>query len=89
MIYTPLLAKYLEFPEILSLRAPLPTMTLNNKQDRLFTLKEMQKANTIIEDVFKKAGAEERYRSNFYEGDHKFDRKMQEDAFNWFDEWLR
>jgi hypothetical protein len=35
MTYTPLLPKYLEFPEILGLRVPLPTMTLNNSQDGL------------------------------------------------------
>jgi len=33
MTYAPLLPKYLDFPEILGLRVPLPTMTLNNNQD--------------------------------------------------------
>jgi dienelactone hydrolase len=89
MIYTPLLPNYLEFPEILSLRAPLPTMTLNNNQDRLFTLPEMKKADKILQDVFTKAGASDRYKGGFYEGDHKFDRAMQKDAFDWFDKWLR
>ncbi len=25
----------------------------------------------------------------FYEGEHKFDVKMQLDAFDWFDRWLK
>jgi len=89
MTYTPLLPKYLDFPEILGLRAPLPTMTLNNKQDRLFTLSEMKKADWILKDVFSKAGATDNYKGGFYEGDHKFDAEMQKDAFHWFDQWLK
>jgi len=89
MTYTPLLPKYLEFPEILGLRAPLPTMTLNNNQDQLFTLAEMQKADDIMKQVFNKAGSPENYKGAFYDGLHKFDVAMQQDAFDWFDKWLK
>jgi dienelactone hydrolase len=89
MTYTPLMPKFLEFPEILGLRAPLPAMTLNNNQDELFDLTEMQKADRILTQVFSRAGAPEKYQGRFYDGPHKFDAAMQEDAFNWFDRWLR
>lgn len=89
MTYTPLLPKYLDFPEILGLRAPLPTMTLNNNQDRLFTLSEMKRADAILKEVFAKAGVPQNYKGGFYEGDHKFDVQMQKDAFDWFDRWLK
>ena len=89
MTYTPLLPNYLDFPEILGLRVPLPTMTLNNNQDRLFTLSEMKRADGILKEVFAKADAPENYKGSFYEGDHKFDVQMQNDAFNWFDQWLK
>lgn len=88
MLYTPLLPQFLEFPEIIGLRAPLPTLVLNNNQDELYTLSEMKKADEILEEVYKKAGAPERYRANFYNGTHKFDNQMQLDAFDWFDKWL-
>jgi len=88
MTYTPLLPKYLDFPEILSLRVPLPTMTLNNNEDDLYTLPEMKRADKILKEVFEKADAKEYYRGMFYPGDHKFDIQMQKDAFNWFDKWL-
>lgn len=88
MTYAPLLPKYLDFPEILGLRVPLPTMTLSNNQDGLYTLPEMQKADKILKEVFEKAGASEHYKGIFYDGDHKFDAQMQQDAFNWFDTWL-
>lgn len=89
MTYTPLLPKYLNFPEVLGLRVPLPTMTLNNNQDGLYTLPEMEKANRILQEVFQKAGAADHYRGGFYPGDHKFDATMQRDAFDWFDTWLK
>lgn len=88
MTYTPLLPNYLNFPEILGLRVPLPTMVLNNNQDQLYTLSEMKKADNILSEVFKKANASDKYQANYYDGDHKFDADMQEDAFDWFDRWL-
>jgi len=89
MLYTPLLPQYLEFAEIIGLRVPLPTLVLNNNQDSLYTSPEMEKADKILSEVYRKAGASEKYRANFYDGPHKFDKQMQLDAFNWFDKWLK
>lgn len=88
MTYTPLLPKYLDFPEILGLRAPLPTLVLNNNQDELYTLPEMKQADVILTEVFKKAGAPDKYKASFYDGPHKFDADMQKEAFEWFRKWL-
>jgi dienelactone hydrolase len=88
MTFAPLLPNYLDFPEILGLRVPLPTLVQNNNQDGLFTLSEMKKADLILKAVFEKAGAAEKYQARFYEGPHKFDQQMQEEAFDWFDQWI-
>ena len=89
MAYVPLLPRDLDFPEILALRTPAATMVLNCRQDPLFTLAEMERADSILRETFARAGAAERYRCNFYDGGHKFDRAMQTDAFDWFDRHLR
>ena len=89
MIYIPLLPTELDYPEILGLRVPLPTMVLNNLDDPLFTLPEMQSADVILREVYAKAGADQRYQSCFFPGPHKFDREMQAAAFAWFDRWLK
>ncbi|MCF6268962.1 MAG: prolyl oligopeptidase family serine peptidase [Melioribacteraceae bacterium] len=89
MAYTPLLPKYLDFPEIIGLRVPLPTLVLSNNQDSLFTLSEMKKADNILTEIYNKAGKGKNYLTKFYDGDHKFDVNMQEDAFDWFDKWLK
>lgn len=89
MTYVPVLPNELEFPEILGLRAPLPTLVLNDEQDGLYTLPEMKKADVILRDVYKKANAAEHYACSFHPGPHKFDSKMQREAFAWFDKWLK
>ena len=89
MTYAPLLPKYLDFPEIFGIRAPLPTMVMSNNEDELYTLPEMKKADEILQEVFAKAAATDKYSGKFYPGGHKFDAEMQKDAFDWFDQWLK
>jgi dienelactone hydrolase len=89
MTYVPLTPNELEFPEILGLRVPLPTLVLNNSEDQLFTLPEMKKADSILQELYNKAAATGNYKASFYPGEHKFDVAMQEEAFSWFDKWLK
>jgi dienelactone hydrolase len=89
MTFTPLLPNSIDFPELLGLRVPLPTLVQNNNQDVLYTLSEMKKADQILKEVYDKAGASDKYAGKFYDGPHKFDAEMQVDAFNWFDKWLK
>jgi len=88
MLYVPILPKELDFPEILGLRVPLPTLVLNDTDDLLYTLPEMNQADRILGEVYKKAGAVDRYKCSFYPGPHKFDAKMQAEAFDWWERWL-
>jgi dienelactone hydrolase len=89
MLYVPLLPNELEFPEILGLRVPLPTLVLNDSDDTLYTLPEMQQAEKILKEVYRKANAEDHFKCSYYPGPHKFDASMQQEAFNWFDRWLK
>lgn len=89
MTYVPLLPNELDFPEIYGLRAPLPTMVLNDIEDGLFTLPEMKAADKILSEIFEKANASDRYKCSFYPGEHKFDKEMQTEAFKWFSKWLK
>lgn len=89
MTYVPLLPNELDLPEVLGLRTPLPTLVLNNEQDDLFTLSEMKQADKILSEVYAKSKAVNHYQTSFYPGPHKFDAKMQAEAFGWFDRWLK
>jgi dienelactone hydrolase len=89
MTYIPILPNELNFPEILGLRVPLPTLVLNDTDDDLYTVPEMNAADRILQEVYQKAGASDKYKCSFYPGGHKFDAEMQTEAFNWFDKWLK
>ena len=89
MTYVPVLPNELDFPEILGLRVPLPTLVLNDTDDDLYTVPEMNAADNILKEIYTKAGHPDRYKCSFYPGEHKFDSDMQTEAFNWFDKWLK
>ena len=89
MTYVPVTPNELDFPEILGLRIPLPTLVLNTEEDALYTLSEMKAADAILKEVYQKANAAANYKASFYPGGHKFDKPMQQEAFDWFDRWLK
>ncbi len=88
MTYVPLLPRELDFPEILGLRAPKPTLVLHCTEDPLFTNDEVEVSRQILAEVYQRAGASEAFRLSCYEGGHKLDAPMQEEAFAWFKQWL-
>src|SRR5262249_21359653 len=66
MVYVPLLPNELDFPEILGLRIPLPTLVLNDEADDLYTMPEMKRADGILSALYKKANAADRYKCSYY-----------------------
>lgn len=89
MNFSPLLPRDLDYPEVLGLRVPSPTMVLMNSEDQLFGLSGMQDADAILQAIYAKADAPQAYQSHFHSGGHKFDLAMQVQAFDWFDQWLK
>ena len=55
MVYIPGIPLDLDYPEILGLRVPQATLVQNNNEDELFTIGEMQRADSILHDVYAKA----------------------------------
>ena len=88
MIYVPGLPALLDYPEIIGLRTPRPTLVLATTEDPLFTRQRTERAARILEEIYAKAGVAERFRFSRYPGPHKLDRPMQEEAFAWMERWL-
>jgi dienelactone hydrolase len=88
MLYVPQLPRFLDFPEILALRVPRPTLVLATEEDPLYTLEEMRRAGEMIGSVYGAAGASEAYGFSMYPGPHCFHQEMQGEAFAWLDRWL-
>lgn len=89
MSFVPVLPIELDFPEILGMNIPSPSLVLNAEQDGLFTLPGMKRADEILKEVYQKANAADRYKGSFYPGGHRFSKEMQAEAFEWFDKWLK
>lgn len=88
MIYVPHLPRFMDYPEILAIHLPRPSLVLQTRQDPLFTLSEAERCGRILADCYAKEGASESFRMSLYDGPHKFDVPMQEEAFAWLREGL-
>jgi len=87
--FVPSLHRYLDFPDVVALRAPKPLLVQQCSQDELFPLAGMQESVEKIAAIYAKAGARSQFTGRFYDVPHRFDVPMQEDAFNWLDHHLK
>ncbi|HUJ73796.1 MAG TPA: hypothetical protein VL359_03015 [bacterium] len=88
MLYVPGLPRLMDFPDVLGLRAPLPSLVMATTEDPLFTLEETRRAAGMLEEIYRKAGAADRFRFRVFAGPHKMDAPMQAEAFTWLKERL-
>ncbi|NOY07514.1 MAG: prolyl oligopeptidase family serine peptidase [Spirochaetes bacterium] len=89
MLYIPHISRYFDFPEIIGMRVPLPSMVLSTLSDPLYSAEETERAGEILSGVYKKADALDRLKISRYEGPHYFNISMQKEAFAWLDHWLK
>lgn len=75
-----------DWPDVAACRAPSPLLVQYNRQDPLFDLGAAEAAHARIAGHY--ADAPDHYAGAFYDGPHKFDRGMQDDAFTWLDRKL-
>ena len=87
MIYIPHLPRYLDYSEIFGLNLSA-CLVLNNSSDQIFDLDEMKQAEQYLSDVYEKAGETEKFKAEYYPGNHKFDGPMQDSAYKWMQKWL-
>jgi dienelactone hydrolase len=80
---------HLDWPDVASLHAPMPLMVQQCSQDKLFPLQGMKDSVAKIEAAYEKANCKEQFSGRFYDEPHIFTKKMQDDAFQWFDGHLK
>lgn len=88
MTYIPHSARYLDFPDILTLNAPNPIMVQYDEEDPLYSLQGQKDADRHIRRVYEKMKAGHACRGVFYPGGHKFDGPMQDEAFRFWRQHL-
>jgi dienelactone hydrolase len=88
IMYVPHLAKFLDMPDVIALRAPSPLLVQYLEGDGLFSLEGQKAADQKISRIYEKAGNGSNYSGRFYPGKHRFDMAMQEEAFAWLSKVL-
>ncbi len=89
MHFLPGLTRFLDLPDLLGCMAPKPLMVQFCSQDALYPLSGMQKAREKLSSIYDRARAGDRFQGRFYDKPHVFGVKMQEEAFDWLDRWLK
>lgn len=87
--FVPALHREMDLPDVAGLRAGRPLMVLQCRNDALFPPEGMQASVDQLERIYAKAGARDLFAARFYDGPHRFDIAMQDDAFSWLDRWLK
>jgi dienelactone hydrolase len=77
------LARYADWPDLAACRAPAPLLVQYDRDDPLFPLAGAEAAHERITAHYTSAGQPSAYTGMFYDGPHKFDVPMQNDAFGW------
>lgn len=89
MLYPADWARHGDYPDAIACRVPSPLMVQYNEHDELFTLAGMKAAHRKLAAHYRSTGRSNNYVGRFYPGSHKFDLHMQDEAFDWLDEWMQ
>lgn len=87
--FVPGLHRHMDLPDVAGLRAGKPLMVLQCRGDALFPPEGMQAAVEKLKGIYGKAGAGDLLAARFYDGPHRFDAGMQDEAFAWLGQWLQ
>jgi dienelactone hydrolase len=87
--FLPGLAHFLDLPDVIGCMVPKPLMVQQCSRDELYPMDGMKESLGKLEAIYAKAGAATKFIGRFYDRPHTFSLKMQEDAFDWLDRWLK
>lgn len=81
LLFPPNLVPEFDWPDVVASRAPAPLLVQYLLGDALFPREGMLAAHEILADRYRAAGRPDSYVGQFYGGGHRFDRAMQDAAF--------
>ncbi len=87
--FLPGLTRFVDLPDVIACMVPKPLMVQQCRLDALYTIEGMQESVKKIGAIYAKGGADSKFEARFYDRPHLFSLDMQEEAFAWFDRWLK
>ncbi|MCX8065225.1 MAG: dienelactone hydrolase family protein [Candidatus Hydrogenedentes bacterium] len=85
----PNLTTLLDIPDVASLACPKPMLFFSGRYDSLFPIEGVEESFLIMEKVWKSQDKSEYLYTKIWDVEHMFNLEMQEEAFNWFDKFLK
>ena len=84
----PGLRRWLDYPHIASIACPKPMLFINGSQDKLFPVAGAQKAFTIMHDVWRSQGADDKIETELWDMPHSCPLRAQERVLQFFQKFL-
>jgi len=85
----PNLRNYLDYPDVAAIACPKPMTFYNGEKDGLFPIAGVWDAYAVMRKIWESQGVSDRLVTKIWPGGHVFNMEMQEEAFDWLDNYLR
>ena len=85
----PGLRRYLDYPHVASIACPKPTLFFNGTKDKLFPVEGVKDAYTIMQQVWNDQQAGDRLVTRLWEEKHFFNKEMQKETLEFFNQWFK
>jgi dienelactone hydrolase len=80
---------YLDYPHVASIACPKPSLFFNGTKDKLFPVKGVEDAYSILHKVWNSQHASEKLVTKLWDEKHFFNKRMQKETLEFFDKWLK
>lgn len=84
----PGLHNLLDYPDVAGIACPKPMLFYNGTKDGLFPVSSVNDAYKKMHKIWQSQSAEDKLVTKLWDVPHRFDEKMQEEAFDWLDRQL-
>ena len=85
----PGLRRWLDYPHVASIACPKPMLFINGSQDKLFPVPGVEKAFSIMHDVWNSQGAGDKLETYLWDMPHSCGIKSQKQVLEFFDKHLK
>lgn len=85
----PMIARYLDYPDVAGLAAPKPMLFFNGDIDSICPLDGVNKGYAQLHSIWKANGAEDKLLTEVKDGEHAFPKAWQDAAFDWIDKQFK
>lgn len=85
----PGIRRYLDYPHVASIACPKPALFFNGTQDKLFPVEGVKDAFREMRHVWESQQASDKLVTKIWEEKHFFNKEMQRETLEFFDEWFK